>query len=109
MERLAKILLFAAAIPGAVFAQAASSQPPLPPAMQSAINRIVAGTPNPPAIQLHNPPAAGACSIPLLEMRVDHPERFPIQTAPAPKTGDVMPSSQGPSPPCNEPQAATRP
>ncbi len=108
MARLAKILLFAAGVPGAIYAQTASP-PPLAPAMQSAIHRIIHGTPNPPPIQLTGSPAAGLCSVPLLEMRVEHPERFAIKSAPAPRSGDAIPSVKGPAPSCKAVQSAQRP
>lgn len=112
MRRLFTVCLFTAIGTSTVHAQQSSGANPLPPAMQRAINRILAGTPNPPPVQLHNPPpalAARACSVPLLEMRVEHPERFPIGTTLVPKSGDPMPAAQAPAPPCNAAQPAKRP
>ncbi|HJY05602.1 MAG TPA: hypothetical protein VJ323_04755 [Bryobacteraceae bacterium] len=40
------------------------------------------------------------CSIPLREMRIDHPERFASRPAKFPGTRDEMPRTQGPAPVC---------
>lgn len=47
-------------------------------------------------------PAAltAACSIPLLEMRIDHPERSASWKAELPGTLDEMPRTGGPAPVC---------
>lgn len=41
-----------------------------------------------------------ACSIPLREMRIDHPERLASRSAKFPGTRDEMPRTQGPAPVC---------
>jgi hypothetical protein len=101
MRRLLKISLFAATILSPVYAQDAPSPAPLPPAMQSAIDRLVkGGGMEQHRVVLQNPLQAEICSVPLLEMHVDRPDRFTMRTAPTPATGDRMPSTHGPAPAC---------
>jgi hypothetical protein len=40
------------------------------------------------------------CSVPLLEMRIDDPERLTAQKVPAPANVDPMPRAELPAPPC---------
>ena len=106
------VAMFAAALIPAYAQQTASPPAPLSPAMQGAIDRIIHGNPPPqiipPGARLtelgaNSPvpiPPAPVCSVPLLEMRVDHPEQFSLRTAPPPATNDPMPSSKGIAPPC---------
>jgi len=104
-----------AGLVGAIFliplcAQQASPAPPLSPALQGAIDRIIHGNPPPQVVPpgalltpLGSPAAilpAPACSVPLTEMRIDHPEQYSLRTAPPPATNDPMPGSKGIAPPC---------
>lgn len=45
-------------------------------------------------------PVQGTCSIPLLEMRVNHAEQFTIRIAPPSVSVDPMPQAQPPAPAC---------
>jgi hypothetical protein len=107
MHRLLIVSLASASFVPA-FAQQSTPPAPLSPAMQGAIDRIIHGNPPPqivpPGAALilpANPTAISpACSIPLLEMRIDHPEQFSMQTTPAPKTHDPMPTPSGIAPAC---------
>ena len=119
MRLLIKICLGEAILLIPACAQQASPPPPLSPAMQGAIDRIIHGNPPPQIIPsgarltelgANSPvpmPPAPVCSVPLLEMRVDHPEQFSLRTAPPPATNDLMPTSKGIAPPC-EPTAPPR-
>jgi len=40
------------------------------------------------------------CSVPLLEMRIDDPERFTAQKIPAPANAEPTPRAELPAPPC---------
>jgi hypothetical protein len=104
MRGLLRISFFAATILSPVYAQNAPSPAPLPPAMQSAIDRLAKGGS---AIEEHtvvlqNRPGANICSVPLVELRIDHPEQFSMRTAPPATTADPMPHTQGPAPPCDQ-------
>jgi hypothetical protein len=44
--------------------------------------------------------STAVCSIPLREMRIDHPERFASRKAELPGTLDEMPRTAGPAPVC---------
>jgi hypothetical protein len=83
MRRWLKISLIAATILSPVYAQNAPSPAPLPPAMQSAIDRLAkgGGAIEEHRINLQNPPRANLCSVPLLEMHVDRPDRFSMRTS----------------------------
>lgn len=107
MRCLLGVSLLAAALLGPLFAQDAPSPAPLPQAMQNAIDRIAKGAAaadrrvnfrGTPPIQLLSP--APVCSVPLLEMHVDHPEWFSIQTVTPPAIDSRMPRTTGPAPPC---------
>jgi hypothetical protein len=100
MSRLLRFSLLAAAISVPVYAQDTNAPSALPPALQDAIHRIVTGKQQPPILQLRA--AAPACSVPLLEMHIDHPEQFTMRTAPSPTIADSMPRAHAPAPPCNE-------
>jgi hypothetical protein len=112
MRRLIKFGLVGAIFLIPLCAQQTLPTPPLSPAMQGAIDRIIHGNPPPqivpPGARLTelatNSPVltlpAPVCSVPLLEMRVDHPEKFSLSTAPPPATNDPMPSTTGSAPPC---------
>ena len=52
--------------------------------------------------QLQPPPAERACSVPLLEMQVEDPERFTMQRVPPPANNDRMPRAIAPAPPCDK-------
>lgn len=41
------------------------------------------------------------CSIPLREMRIEHPEQFASRKAEFPGTRDEMPQTKGPAPACD--------
>ena len=97
MHRLLAISFFAATVLGSVYAQQ-TPPPPLPPAMQSAINRMVKGTPQQ-QVTLPTAPAT-VCSVPLLAKHIDHPEWFTMRTAPPTATDDAMPRVRAPAPPC---------
>lgn len=43
---------------------------------------------------------------PLLEMRVDHPEQFPMPAAHPSAIDDGMPRAKGPAPPCERKSAS---
>jgi hypothetical protein len=107
MRWLLSVPLLAATLLGPVYAQDTPSPAPLPRAMQNAIDRIAKGaaaTERPvifrgaPPIQLSSP--APVCSVPLLGMHVDNPERFSIQTVAPPAIDSRMPRTTGPAPPC---------
>jgi hypothetical protein len=107
MRCVPKIVFFAATILSPVFAQSAASPPDLPPAMRSAIDRLLKGpSVTGPKIVLGSPSAAALfspseiCSVPLLEMRIDHPEQFSMRTAPPHAVEDPMPRAHAPAPPC---------
>ena len=71
--------------------------------MQSAIDRMVkAGVMGNTASILQNPRQPTICSVPLLEMHVDRPDRFSMRTAPPPATDDRMPGTRGPAPACEQ-------
>ncbi|MGA2878517.1 MAG: hypothetical protein ABSG13_06170 [Bryobacteraceae bacterium] len=116
MRGLLKIALFMATVLSPVYAQNASS-PDLSPPIRSAIDRIIKGdaAASGPVVR-HNPPPAALlssaqiCSVPLLEMHVDKPEQFSMRTIPPPATGDPMPRTNGPAPPCVQaaPSAPTK-
>ncbi len=87
----------------------------LPFAMEQALDRIAKGQTLPeerPVIAMAKtqgkfvmpetmPPAAPACSVPLLEMRVENPDRFNMpRITPGPNI-DPMPRAM-PAPPCGE-------
>jgi hypothetical protein len=112
MRRPLKIVLFAATILSPIYGQNESSTVPLPPAMQSAIDRLIRDPavgertvvfPSRPAAVLLS--QAEQCSVPLLEMR-ESPEQFTMRTAPPLEMDDPMPRAQVPAPPC---QSAPRP
>jgi len=101
MRRVLQISLLAAAILSPVYAQNAPSPAPLPQAMQGAIDRIIAGDGQPHGL-LRNPASSTICSVPLLEMHVDRPDRFSMRTTPPASTDDRMPSTRGPAPACEQ-------
>ena len=105
MRRLHTLSLFAATILSPVYAQDTPPPAPLPPAMQSAIDRMVKGTP---LRQVTLPIApATVCSVPLLAKHIDHPEWFTLRTAPPPAIDDRMPRAHAPAPPCDQAASAT--
>ena len=88
----------------------------LPPAMKGALDRIGNGDSDLSRLQTHqllgtaaalrelqSPSAAPkTCSVPLLEMPVDHPERFTmLKITPKQKTAS-MPHAVVPAPPCDQ-------
>ena len=102
MRSLAKFLMLAAVVLLPALAQDAPAS--LPPALQDAIHRIVSGNPAAtPVVQLPGTQAAPAavCSVPLLELHIDHPDRFAIRTLPSPSTGVPMPQAHPPAPACD--------
>lgn len=114
MARLLEILLVAASVLCSAGAQNASSPAPLPPAMRAAIDRLSAGT-QPTTIFLmpaNNEPRVNAlpkvCSVPLLEMQIDHPERFTIRKVEPPAIHDALPLTGGPAPPCARVEPSNR-
>ncbi len=107
MRRLLTISFFAATIMSPVYAQNTPPPAPLPPAMQNAIARMVKGTPQQ-QVTLPIAPAT-VCSVPLLAMRIDHPERFAMQTVPPPTIDDPMPQAHAPAPPCDQPASSAPP
>ena len=81
-----------------------AAQQKLPPAMQSALSRIANGETTPiglitPRVGNGVAPPSPVCSVPLLEMKIAHPERFTMLVVPAPKDA-TMPQTAGPAPPC---------
>jgi len=110
MRRVRNVCLFAATILSPVFAQDASPPAPLPPAMQSAIDRLAKGgvSGEEYRVVLQNPPPANnVCSVPLLEMHVENRQRFTMQTVPAPAIDGRMPRVHGPAAACAPAQNAT--
>ena len=92
-------------------------------AMQKALDRIAKGEPGVLALgtgrpidvtgmdlrphpvvlaALTAPPAEHVCSVPLLEMRIDHPERFTMLHAAPTATNDPMPRAIVPAPACEK-------
>jgi len=104
MRRLHTLSLFAATILSPVYAQDTPPPAPLPPAMQSAIDRMIKGAPQQ-QVTLPIAPAT-ACSGPLAAMHIDRPERFTMRTAPPPAIDDPMPRVHAPAPPCDQPASA---
>src|ERR1700722_18546794 len=108
MRRPLKIVLFAATVLSPLYGQDGSSAASLPPAMQSAINRLIKGpSPEDRPLLLPSRSTAAAllsqaetCSVPLLEMRVNGPEQFTVRTVPPPATEDHMRIARAPAPPC---------
>jgi hypothetical protein len=102
MRRLVKIICLAAAVLISAYAQDAPAPAPLPPALRSAINRLATGDRSGPVLELRGtvPAPAATCSVPLLEMHIDHPERFTMRTAPPPSVSDPMPRVLAPAPRC---------
>jgi hypothetical protein len=109
MGRLFKICLCIAAALSSVAAQNASPPAPLPPAMRSAIDRLTKGTAAgkrvfhfaaPTNPELRDKSLREICSVPLVEMHIDNPERFTMLTATPPAIQDRMPLAQMPAPPC---------
>jgi hypothetical protein len=100
--RLALYTTIAASI---VTAQNANTpQSTLPPPLQQALERIqkdderaLRGGPVT-MVQLH---PGKACSVPLLQYKVEHPEQFTILRMPPPPTRDPMASASVPAPPCD--------
>jgi hypothetical protein len=87
-------------------ANAQTPDPPqakLPPAIERALERF-AKDPTATAKMLETraklAPQPTACSVPLLEMRVDHPQWFAIRRIAPPRTRDAMPQAALPAPPC---------
>jgi hypothetical protein len=101
MLRVLKFALFAATILSPIYAQNAPSPAPLPQAMQSAIDRIIAGD-GQPRVVLQNPASSTICSAPLLEMHVDRSDRFSMRTTLPASTDDRMPNTHGPAPACEQ-------
>src|SRR6266852_7286838 len=117
MGHLFKLSLCVASVLGSLHAQNVSSPTPLPPAMRSAIDRLAKrnavdksgfrfqrsqatlfATPTNPEFQDKSHPEI--CSVPLIEMHVDNPQRFAMLTVPPPATQDRMPLAQMTAPPC---------
>jgi hypothetical protein len=101
MRRPVKIICLAAAALISAYAQDAPAPAPLPPALQSALNRLALGIGNGPAAEFRGNPRATTCSVPLLDMRIDHPEQFTMRTAPPLPVSDSMPHALAPAPPCD--------
>jgi len=118
MGRLFKISLIVASVLSSLDAQNAPSPAPLPPAMRSAIDRLTKKAavekralrfPNPQTTLLLTPTnpeyrdnsLTEICSVPLIEMHIDNPERFTMLTVPLPASQDRMPLAQMPAPPCD--------
>ena len=117
MGRLFKISLIVASVLSSLDAQNAPSPAPLPPAMRSAIDRLTKKAavekralrfPNPQATLLLTPTnpeyrdnsITEICSVPLIEMHIDNPERFTMLKVQPPADQDRMPLAQMPAPPC---------
>jgi hypothetical protein len=71
--------------------------------MQSAIDRIAKGNTAPTGLKRldlqADSAAQGVCSVPLLEMRIDNPERFTVQRLEL-QANEAMPRIAVPAPPC---------
>jgi hypothetical protein len=112
-----KISLLVAGVLNFLNAQTASPPAPLPRAMRSAIDRLtkktvveqgsfrlqkpqstVFVTPTNP--EFRNNSLAEICSVQLIEIRIDNPERFTMLTVELPANQDRMPIAQMPAPPC---------
>jgi len=50
--------------------------------------------------QFRNNSITEICSVPLIEMHIDNPERFTMLTVEPPANQDRMPLAQMPAPPC---------
>ena len=104
MGRLLRVSLFAASALCSVSAQDAAPVPPLPTPMQAAVKRlskILAAQSlitTKPATQVES--FSKVCSVPLLEMRIDDPDRFTAPRIPGPTNVDPMPRAELPAPPC---------
>lgn len=107
MGHLLRISLFAAGALtlSSVEAQDATPAPPLPLPMQAAIERLskLAAAKSlltvKPETSVQS--ASVVCSVPLVEMRIENPERFTVQELTLPTTNvDPMPHAELPAPPC---------
>jgi hypothetical protein len=74
--------------------------------MQSAIDRLAKGDVLERRVVFQNPPLAATCSVPLLEMHVENPQRFTVRTVTPAAIDERMPHTQGPAPACEQ---GTRP
>jgi hypothetical protein len=106
MRRLLKLSFLAMIALGTVYAQGESSQTPLPPAMRDAIGRLLKGQNSgnvssifPNGMPATIPARGAVCSVPLVEMPIQHPEQFTMPTS-QPAINDPMPNAKGPAPPC---------
>jgi hypothetical protein len=54
-------------------------------------------------------PVIETCSVALMEMHVDNPERFTMRMAPSPVSEDRMPRARMPAPPCEQKMSSTQP
>jgi hypothetical protein len=104
MGRLQTALLcFAGSLNLLVAQDPKPAAPKLPPAMEHALTRIAKGEP-PPLEFRGRPPALAnrVCSVPLLEVQVDHPQWFTVRRVAPPPSHDVMPNAVLPAPPCEK-------
>ncbi len=118
MGRVFRISLLAASGLSSINAQNVSSPAPLPPAMRSAIDRLTKSaalkkpqatlfvTPTNP--QFRDNSTTEICSVPLIEMHIDNPERFTMLTVEPPANQDRMPLAQMPAPPCRGTASSSR-
>jgi hypothetical protein len=102
MDRPLQVFLITALVLAPLAAQDTSTPAPLPAPLRSAIDRLVTGALSSPVspVLLSGDVAPAVCSVPLLEMHVDHPERFPMPAAQPFGADDAMPVTKGPAPSC---------
>ncbi len=89
--------------------QTPAPQPPAPPAARdwgAYLQQKPAGPWIPHSSAQHAPPPStalsmtGKCSVPLLELRVEHPERYTMKTFKGSETVDKIATAVVPAPPC---------
>ncbi len=108
IRRLQPVLVCLAGAMGTLGAQSlAPPAPKLPRSMEQALALIGRGEVRPgagmgpTAVLLPGVPDTGVCSVPLLEMQIDRPERFTMQTVKPSPQSDAMPVAALPAPPCD--------
>jgi hypothetical protein len=104
MGRVPRILFCLTGFLSTMAAQEAAAAAKLPPAMQAAIERIAKGggkaeTPPNSRVVRAEAIAQGACSVPLLEMRIEDTEKFTIRRFQSEAT-ERMSRLTVPAPPC---------
>ena len=106
MRRLIAVAFWLTGMTNIVFAQYGEARDrKVPPALQSAIDRIAKDAVSPSMPKSIDLQAARSprelCSVPLIEMRVDNPDRFTLRQLPSGAYPNRMPRAVLPAPPCD--------